>query len=116
MPSGILTVSALTAQIKNALQSNADFQGVSVQGEISNYSQPASGHLYFTLKDDKARLRVVMFAGKARFLRFQMKDGMRVIVQGSLDVFERSGDYQMYAESVQPDGVGALYLAFEQLK
>ncbi len=116
MPSGVLTVSALTAKIKNAIQSNTDLQGIAVQGEISNFSQPASGHLYFTLKDDKARLRVVMFAGKARFLRFQMKDGMRVIVQGSLDVFERSGDYQIYAESVQPDGVGALYLAFEQLK
>ncbi len=116
MPTEILTVSALTAQIKNAIQGNADFQGIAVQGEISNYSQPASGHLYFTLKDDRARLRVVMFAGKARFLRFQMKDGMRVIVQGSLDVFERSGDYQLYAESVQPDGIGALYLAFEQLK
>ncbi len=116
MSSEILTVSALTAQIKFVMQGHADFQDVTVQGEISNYSQPASGHVYFTLKDDKARLRVVMFAGKSRFLRFQIKDGMKVIVQGSLDVFERAGDYQLYAETVQPDGIGALYLAFEQLK
>ncbi len=116
MPVGVLTVSEITAKIKWAIQFDAELQNTSVQGEISNLSRPSSGHLYFTLKDERARLRVVMFASKARFLRFQMKDGMRVIVRGSLDVFERSGDYQLYADAVQPDGIGALYMAFEQLK
>lgn len=116
MPAQVLTVAELTVQIKLAVQGNSAFQNVFVRGEISNFSRPASGHLYFTLKDDKARLRVVMFAGKARFLRFQLKDGLRIVVNGSLDVFEKSGDYQLYADSIQPDGIGALYLAYEQLK
>lgn len=112
----VLSVSELTSLLKDHIQSTATFTQVAVLGEVSNFSRPASGHLYFTLKDERARLRVVMFASKARFLRFHMRDGMRVIVQGGLDVFERTGDYQLYAEGVQPDGIGALYLAFEQLR
>ncbi len=112
----IWTVSELTAVVRGLITESEELKQVVVRGEVSNFSRPASGHLYFTLKDDKARLRVVMFSSKARYLRFQIKDGMSIIVQGSLDVFERSGDYQLYAESIQPDGVGALYLAYEQLK
>ncbi len=112
----IHSVYEVTTIIKSTLTSSIALQNLFVQGEISNFSRPASGHLYFTLKDDKARLRVVMFAGSARYLQFLPSDGMRVIVRGSLDVFEKSGDYQLYAKEMQPDGIGALYLAFEQVK
>ena len=112
----VQSVYEVTQIIKHLMTSTASLQDLTVRGEISNFSRPASGHIYFTLKDDKARLRIVMFAGKARFLRFRPADGMSVIVHGALDVFERSGDYQLYADEVQPDGLGTLYLAFEQLK
>ena len=110
------TVWELTQLIKDLIEGSGDLCGVAVRGEVSNVSKPASGHLYFTLKDDRARLRVVMFAGRARFLRFSVRDGMSVIVQGNVSVFERMGDYQLYADLIEPDGVGALYLAFVQLK
>ena len=110
------SVFELTRMIKELVEQSADLSGVAVRGEVSNVSRPASGHIYFTLKDDLARLRVVMFAGRARFLRFALRDGMSVIVQGNVSVFERMGDYQLYADFVEPDGLGALYLAFLQLK
>lgn len=102
--------------LKRAISQAPEFARMFVRGEISNLSRPASGHVYFTLKDDRSRLRVVMFASRARLLRFQLQDGMNVVVQGGIDIFERLGDYQLYAESAEPDGLGALYLAFEQLK
>ncbi len=112
----VRSVYEATLLLKQLVQEAPDLAHLTVRGEVSNISRPASGHLYFTLKDERARLRVVMFAGKARFLRFAPRDGMSVIVQGAIDIFERSGDYQLYAEAVQPDGLGALYLAYEQLK
>ncbi len=102
--------------LKRVIQTSPELAQLSVRGEVSNLSRPASGHVYFTLKDDKARLRVVIFASRVRLLKFQLRDGMNVIVQGNIDVFERLGDYQFYAETAQPDGLGELYLAFEQLK
>ncbi len=116
IPLAVYSVIEVTQIIKQMITSTAPLQDLTIRGEISNFSKPASGHLYFTLKDEKARLRIVMFAGKARFLRFRPADGMSVVVHGALDVFERSGDYQLYADDLQPDGLGALYLAFEQVK
>lgn len=112
----VYSVTELTQLLKQHIQSSEVFTATAVSGEISNLSRPASGHLYFTLKDDRARLRVVMFASKARYLRFQPRDGMRVIAHGGLGVYESTGDYQLYAEAVLPDGVGELYLAYEQLR
>lgn len=112
----VLSVFELTQTIKTVLTRTPDLQNVSVRGEISNFSRPQSGHLYFTLKDAMSRVKVVMFVSRARSLRVELRDGMSVVVKGSIDVFERSGEYQMYADEIAPDGVGALYVAYEQLK
>lgn len=110
----ILTVSQFTSLVKGVLEEN--FEHVWVEGEVSNLSQPSSGHLYFTLKDAGAQLRCVMFRGAARALRYKPKDGMGFIVRGRISVFEPRGDYQLIAEYLEPVGMGALQLAFIQLK
>ncbi|HEX9080173.1 MAG TPA: exodeoxyribonuclease VII large subunit, partial [Desulfuromonadaceae bacterium] len=110
----ILTVSRLTHLIKDVLEEN--FQHVWVEGEVSNLAMPASGHLYFTLKDAGAQLRCVMFRASARALRFRPKDGMGLIVRGRLSLFEPRGEYQLIVEYLEPQGIGALQLAFAQLK
>jgi exodeoxyribonuclease VII large subunit len=110
----ILTVSRLTALIRSTLEEN--FEQVWVEGEVSNLATPSSGHLYFTLKDGGAQLRCVMFKGAAKNLRFRLKDGMSLILRGRVTVYEQRGDYQLIAEYAEPQGVGALQLAFEQLK
>jgi exodeoxyribonuclease VII large subunit len=112
----VLSVSDVTREIRGALVSSPRLSGCAVRGEVSNLSRPKSGHLYFTLKDAQARLRVVLFAGRARGVRVALQDGMSVVVRGSIDVFERSGDYQLYADTVEPDGIGALYAAFVKVK
>lgn len=117
MPSSVLTVSQINFYLKSMLESDHRLQNVLVAGEISNFTDHyRSGHLYFSLKDEKSVLKAVMFAGSARFLKFKPADGMRVIVRGRISVYEPSGQYQLYAEEMQPDGVGALSIAFEQLK
>jgi len=110
----ILTVSQLTALVRGVLEDN--FEHVWVEGEVSNLAMPGSGHLYFTLRDAGAQLRCVMFRASARQLRFKPKDGMGLIVRGRMTVFEPRGDYQIIAEYLEPQGVGALQLAFVQLK
>lgn len=110
----ILTVSQLTGLIREVLEEN--FEHLWVEGEISNLAMPSSGHLYFTLKDSGATLRCVMFRGAVRALRFQLVDGLRVILRGRLTVYDQRGDYQLIGEYVEPQGLGALQLAFEQLK
>lgn len=110
----ILTVSQLTSLIRGVLEEN--FEHVWVEGEVSNLSAPSSGHLYFTLKDGGASLRCVMFRGSAKALRFRPADGMKLIVRGRLTVYDQRGDYQLLAEYMEPQGVGALQLAFQQLK
>ena len=110
----ILTVSRLTALIRSTLEEN--FAQVWVEGEVSNLAAPSSGHLYFTLKDGGAQLRCVMFKGTAKNLRFRLKDGMGLILRGRITLYEQRGDYQLIAEYAEPLGVGALQLAFEQLK
>ncbi|MCL0080993.1 exodeoxyribonuclease VII large subunit [Peptococcaceae bacterium] len=112
----LISVSELTKHIKNRLDQDYLLANVWVKGEISNFKQPSSGHIYFTLKDDVSQVRAVMFRSKAGRLLFEPKNGMAVTVRGYISVYERDGCYQLYIERMEPDGVGALYLAFEQLK
>ncbi|TEB06664.1 Exodeoxyribonuclease 7 large subunit [Pelotomaculum schinkii] len=112
----ILTVHELTKHIKTLVEKDHLLVNVWVKGEISNFKAHSSGHLYFTLKDDLSCVKVVMFRSKSRLVPFQPKNGMAVTVRGYVSVFERDGTYQLYAEGLEPDGTGALYLAFEQLK
>jgi exodeoxyribonuclease VII large subunit len=110
----VYTVSALTTEVKAVLEDS--FPAIWVEGEISNFKHHTSGHMYFTLKDAQAQIRGVMFRGHNRLLRFQPTDGLAVLVCGAVTVYERRGDYQITAEFMEPKGVGALQLAFEQLK
>lgn len=113
----ILTVSQLNTYVRSLLEGDPNLSDVFVCGEISNFTDHyRSGHLYFSLKDEKSVIRAVMFARSAARLRFRPADGMRVIARGRVSVYEVSGQYQFYAEDMQPDGLGALELAFEQLK
>jgi exodeoxyribonuclease VII large subunit len=110
----ILTVSRLTALLRGVLEEN--FEQVWVQGEVSNLSAPSSGHLYFTLKDAGAQLRCVMFKGAVKNLKFRPGDGMGLIARGRISVYDQRGEYQLICEYLEPAGVGALQLAFMQLK
>lgn len=109
-----LTVSELTARIRDLLAKN--FTGISVEGEISNCREAQSGHIYFTLKDEKAQIRCVWFKQDRRGLKFRVEDGLKVTLRGSINVYEQRGEYQIYVETMEPLGAGALQLAFEQLK
>ncbi len=110
------TVSKLTFYIRKLLEENEVLQDVWVQGEISNLSRPASGHVYFTLKDTSAALRCVMWKTSAARLRIGLQDGMEVEVHGRIGIYEVSGQYQLYVDQVQPVGEGALYQEFMRLK
>jgi exodeoxyribonuclease VII large subunit len=106
------SVSELTARIKQTLKSQ--FDQVAVQGEVSNVARPKSGHIYFTLKDESASLRAVIWKSDARRLAFELTDGLAVRALGSLTVYEPRGDYQITVRQVEPEGIGALELAFRQ--
>jgi len=110
----IFTVAELVDEVRLKLESS--FRGVWLQGEISNLKRPASGHLYFTLKDDEAQLSAVCFRMQSRYLRFEPEDGMDVIVRGSITVYPPRGQLQMMVEQMEPVGRGSLQVAFEQLK
>ena len=110
----IYTVSQLTEEIKTLLERN--FEYLWVEGEISNLRLPSSGHLYFTLKDESAQVRGVMFRLQTRLLKFEPADGLQVICYGRLSVYEPRGEYQIVVDYMEPKGLGALQLAFEQLK
>ena len=112
----IFTVQEITRHIRQRLDEDEVLSDIYVKGEISNLSQPTSGHLYFTLKDGFSELRCVMFREKNLGLKFIPEDGMSVIVRGHISVYEKQGRYQLYVEEIQEEGIGALYLAFEQLK
>ena len=111
-----LTVNALTKYIKRKFDADPHLREVHVRGEISNFKQHSSGHMYFTLKDEKARILAVMFSGQSRYMKFTPENGMKVIVKGDVTVYEPSGQYQIYIKEMQPDGIGELFLAYEQLK
>jgi exodeoxyribonuclease VII large subunit len=110
----VYTVSELTAGIKGTLE--GAFPAVWVEGEISNLRVPSSGHAYFTLKDEGAQLSAVLFRGRGRRVRFEPEDGMHVLAFGGLDVYAARGQYQLVVELMEPQGLGALQLAFDQLK
>ena len=111
------SVSDINRYIKSLFDQDMGMQSVFVAGEISNFSNHyKTGHMYFTLKDDSAAIKAVMFARQASRLRFKPENGMKVIIRGRITVFERDGIYQIYAEDMMPDGAGALSVAFNQLK
>ena len=112
--SNVFTVSELNAHIKGLLESS--FRLVWVKGEISNFRVPSSGHYYFTLKDETSQIRAVFFRPQHRHLRFVPEAGLQVLCQGRVSVYEPRGEYQIIVEVMEPQGVGALQLAFEQLK
>ena len=110
----ILTVSELTLEIKHHLEEG--FGEIWVEGEISNFRSPSSGHYYFTLKDGKSQIRGVIFRFMGRYLKFEPQDGLAVICRGKISVYEPRGEYQLILDYMEPKGIGALQLAFEQLK
>ncbi len=112
--SHILTVSQLTGRIKDLLEGS--FPEVWVEGEISNLTIPQSGHAYFTLKDGQAQIRAILFRSSQRFLKFTLQHGIKVICRCRVSVYEPRGEYQLIVDYLEPEGVGALQLAFEQLK
>jgi exodeoxyribonuclease VII large subunit len=110
----VWTVHALVAAVRTHVE--REYFDAWVEGEISNFRAPDSGHLYFTLKDGNAQIRVVMFSSKARLLRFRPADGMQVVVRGRVTIYEDRGELQIAAEYIEPKGAGGLQIAFEQLK
>lgn len=113
---GVYTVKQVNSYIKNMFKQDFLLNSVSVKGEMSNCKYHTSGHIYFTLKDADAALSVIMFASQAARLSFKLKDGMSVVVSGRVDVFDAAGKYQLYANTVQQEGIGELYQKYEQLK
>lgn len=113
----VLTVTQLNTYLKSVFEGDPNLSGIYLSGEISNFTNHyRSGHFYFSLKDEKCSVKAVMFSSYARRLRFVPQDGMKVLVRGRVSIYEASGQYQVYVEEMQPDGIGALNLAFEQLK
>ncbi len=112
----IYTVAQINMYIKNMFMQDYLLQDVRVQGEISNCKYHSSGHIYFTLKDKKGTLSCVMFAGNRKGLDFTLAEGQQVVVEGSIDIYERDGKYQLYARKIKKDGAGALFEQFERLK
>lgn len=111
-----MSVSQLTMHIKDIMENDYVLSRANVRGEISNFKYHSSGHMYFTLKDENAKIKCVMFRGYNAFLRFMPEEGMNVIIEGNVSVYEKDGLYQLYCTRMEPDGVGGLYLAYEQLK
>lgn len=117
MKSTVLSVTQLNTYIKSIIDGDSLLRGLYVVGEISNFTNHyRTGHFYLTLKDENCAVKAVMFASANRRLKFMPENGMKVIVRGRVSVFERDGQYQLYIDDMQPDGLGALNLAFEQLK
>ena len=113
----VIGITALNSYVKTLLESDAVLTDIALRGEISNFKNHfRTGHLYFSLKDSQSSVKAVMFRGNAQRLRFEPQDGMLVIVRGRISLYERDGAFQVYVEDMFPDGVGALQMAFEQLK
>ena len=111
-----LSVTALTKYIKYKFDNDAHLKNVLLKGEISNFKRHSRGHFYFTLKDDKAQISAIMFASSSNRVKFTPVDGMSILVEGYISVYEASGNYQIYVNKMSEDGLGNLYLAYEQLK
>ncbi|KGR74642.1 exodeoxyribonuclease VII large subunit [Ureibacillus sinduriensis] len=114
--SSYLTVKALTKYIKRKFDADPHLREVYVKGELSNVKIHSSGHIYFTLKETDARINAAMFRTQASKLKFKPEEGMQVFIRGEVSVYESSGNYQLYAHTMEPDGVGGLFVAFNQLK
>lgn len=112
----ILTVSQINFYIKSLIDSSAPLANIYVSGEISNFKHYPSGHMYFTIKDEKAQLKCVMFSSSNTHLKFKPENGMKVVCFGRVSVYERDGLYQLYVRDMQPQGIGSLTIAYEQLK
>lgn len=112
----VFTITELNLYIKSLIENDRLLSNVTVKGEISNFKHHSSGHMYLSLKDDGGVIRAVMFRYSAQKLKFRPENGMQVVVSGKISVYERDGQYQIYIEDMMPDGVGALYVAYEQLK
>ena len=110
------TVLQVTRYIKGLLTDDMILAGLFVKGEISNCKQNSMGHIYFTLKDSEAQINVVMFKSYAEIMPFELRNGMSIVVYGGISIYEKTGQYQLYAELIEPKGVGSLAVAFEQLK
>ena len=111
-----LTVSALNRYLKAKIDADTQLQKILIKGEISNFKHHSSGHLYFTLKDEKSRINAVMFSSKANKMLFKLENGMKVLIQASVSVYDVAGTYQLYVDSIEQDGLGNLFLRYEQLK
>ena len=112
----VLSVSQINEYIRSVMDADSMLTAVAIRGEISNYKMYPSGHHYFTIKDENAALKCVMFKGNAMRLRFRPDNGLKVIVMGKISVYPRDGAYQLYCATMVLDGIGDLYVAFEQLK
>jgi len=112
----VFSVSEVTQIIKNLLGSSALLQQIYITGEISNFKHHISGHMYFTLKDERSQIRCIMFRSSNMLLRFDPENGMKVTAFGRISVFDKTGEYQLYVEDMEPDGIGDLHIAFEKLK
>jgi exodeoxyribonuclease VII large subunit len=111
-----LTVTALTKYIKKKFEVDPHMQDVLLKGEISNFKQHSRGHMYFTIKDENARIQAVMFSMNNRNIKFKPENGMKVMLRGEISVYVPNGNYQMYVTEMEPDGIGSLFLAYEELK
>ncbi len=112
----VYSVAQLNNYVKSVLDNDENLNHLFVTGEISNYKPHYSGHMYMTIKDETASIKAVMFAGNASRMKFKPENGMKVIIFGTVSLFQRDGSYQLYINDMQPDGIGALNIAFEQLK
>ncbi|WP_026475875.1 exodeoxyribonuclease VII large subunit [Alkaliphilus transvaalensis] len=112
----VLSVSEVTQYIKRILSNDPILYNLRVKGEISNYKFHSSGHMYFTLKDQQSRINCIMFKANCEKMKFQLEEGMKVTIKGYISVYERDGQYQLYVNEIEPVGIGALYLAYQQLK
>lgn len=110
------TVSQVNEYIKMLIEDEIQLQDIYVSAEISNFKHHSTGHMYFTLKDESSEIKAVMFRAYASRLNFRVENGMKVLVHARVGVYEKAGSYQLYVDSMQPDGIGSLYLAYEQLK
>lgn len=111
-----ISISQLTARIKQTIEHNSDLQSVWLRGEISNFKKHSRGHMYFTIKDERSKISAVMFAGNNKSLAFEPENGMKVLIRGRVSVYEPFGQYQLYVNDMEPDGIGQLFIKYEQLK